>query len=80
MAKERKSAFSTSTPKAEIEKQSKQIEKKVLGDKKAEKPKRPKHIYVDAEHHQQVKINASIMGMKLSEYVEWLIDQHRPSR
>lgn len=77
MAKERKSIFSADTSKEEVDKEAKTIERKVLRDKEKKSNDRPKHLYVDSAHHQKAKLQAVQMGMKLNEYVEWLIDQHK---
>ena len=79
MAKQRKSIFNADTTKEDLQKEAKAIEKKVLsGPKEKRKDERPKHLYVDSEHHQKAKLQAVQMGMKLNEYVEWLIDGHQP--
>lgn len=33
-----------------------------------------KFLYVDEVHHQQAKINAAMKGMKLQDYIAWLIE------
>jgi hypothetical protein len=35
---------------------------------------RRKFLYVDEVHHQQAKINAAMKGMKLQDYIAWLIE------
>jgi len=35
------------------------------------------HLYVDGNHHKQAKVNATLKGMKLGEYIEWLIEQDK---
>lgn len=80
MAKSRKSVFNTGKPQAEVKREAKQIEKKVLGSPtppQADKGKR-KFLYVNAAHHSIAKQNAAKMGMKLGEYIEFLIDGHTP--
>lgn len=79
MAKKRTSVFSTETPKEEIAKEAKQIEKKALNPKE-EKPKSGKlmHLYVDEDHHFDAKMKAAKRRMKLGEYIEWLIAQDKP--
>ena len=78
MAKQRKSVFSADTSKQEVDQQAKDIERKVMKEKKPKSDERPKHLYVDSEHHRKAKMQAIQMGMKHGEYVEWLIDQHKP--
>lgn len=77
MAKKRNSVFSTGTSKEQVAKESKQIEREALGSGKSDdKTERRKYLYVDETHHRAAKLNAAKMGMKLSEYVEFLIDRH----
>ena len=74
MAKKRKSVFnSENTDKKAIEIEAKKIEKRVLN--KTEKVEKM-HLYVDKEHHRKAKFAALKMGMKLGEYIEYLIEQH----
>lgn len=79
MAKKRKSVFSTDTPKEEVAREAKAIEKKALQGQE-EKPQGRaglKNLYVDHDHHIAAKIRAAQRGMKLGEYIEWLIDQDK---
>lgn len=79
MAKQRNSVFNTGTTKEEVAKQSKQIEREALGTSPDEpKAERRKFLYVDVPHHKTAKLNAAKMGMKISEYIEFLIDRHQP--
>lgn len=45
--------------------------------KKEEKSGKLMHLYVDSEHHKQAKVNATLRGMKLGAYIEWLIEQDK---
>ena len=47
--------------------------------KKEEKSGKLMHLYVDGEHHKQAKVNATLRGMKLGAYIEWLIEQDKKS-
>ena len=81
MAKKRNSIFNTDTSKQEAEREAKAIEKKALTDKPSKKAKtsgKQMHLYVDEAHHREAKLQALKMGMKLGEYIEWLIEQHNP--
>ncbi len=90
MAKKRKSIFETATSNEEIKDAALSVQKETLktGDekkrsvtpkekKKTEKEGKLMHLYVDSEHHRQAKINATIRGMKLGEYIQWLIIQDK---
>ena len=90
MAKKRKSIFDTTTSDNEIKDVALSVQKEALQPAKevvAPSPKKKRetkerklmHLYVDNEHHRQAKINATIRGMKLGEYMEWLIDKDRES-
>jgi predicted HicB family RNase H-like nuclease len=74
MAKKRQSVFSAGASKQEIEKEAKKVEKKVDGKSTGKKM----HLYVDEDHHQTAKINAAKRGMKLSEYIEFIIREDKP--
>lgn len=59
-----------------------QQKKPVEAPKKPAKRKKPtkleptgkrKFLYVDEVHHQSAKINAAMKGMKLQDYIAWLI-------
>lgn len=78
MAKKRKSIFDTDLAKGDIKKEAQEIEKKALTGKEKKKEGKLMHLYVDEEHHRQAKIKAVQMGMKLGQYIEWLIEQHEP--
>ncbi len=36
-----------------------------------------KFLYVDEIHHQKAKVNAAIRGMKLQDYIAWLIENDK---
>lgn len=76
MAKKRASVFNTDTSKQEIEKEAKKIEQ--IAIEGSEKSGKLMHLYVDEEHHSRAKINAVKRGMKLGEYIEWLIREDKP--
>ena len=48
------------------------IKEEVVEDLKKEKPQ---FLYVDKNHHNQAKINSVKRGLKLGEYIEYLIAQ-----
>lgn len=52
-------------------------EKAALKQEVAEdiKKEKPQFLYVDKNHHNQAKINAVKRGLKLGEYIEYLIAQ-----
>ncbi len=88
MAKKRKSIFETATSNEEIKDAALSVQKETLktGDdknrsvatkekQKTEKEGKLMHLYVDSEHHKQAKINATVRGMKLGEYIQWLVNQ-----
>ncbi|MEO1262058.1 MAG: hypothetical protein AAFZ15_24855 [Bacteroidota bacterium] len=86
MAKKRKSIFEASTSQTEINQAAKNVQKKTIDDIPVKKDKLPPkkekneklmHLYVDTMHHRQAKIGATMRGMKLGEYIEWLIDQDK---
>ena len=89
MSKERKSLFEVTASQKEIsdaalQVQNETFEPRQIAENGAIKPtrnvqkeERPKHLYVSSEYHQQSKIHASIRGMKLREYIEWLIEQDK---
>lgn len=75
MSKKRRSVFNTDQPKKEILKEAKSIEKKALENKVVSPSGDKKRLYVDAVHHSTAKVKSAKRSMKLSEYVEWLIDK-----
>jgi len=86
MSKKHKSIFESSTPQ-EIKKDVLQVQKQSIQSEKQNEnsvspsntssEERPKHLYVSPSVHQQTKIQASIRGMKLREYIEWLIEKDK---
>ena len=60
-----------------VARKTKKTQPKKIKSVAKEKPKneKPMYLYVDVEHHRKAKINAAVKGMKLGEYIEWLIDQ-----
>ena len=88
MAKNRKNVSVFDLPQAEIQQAAKQVQDEsmlTIPAKKqeivAEPPKNDKLkiVYVDAEHHTQAKATAALRGMKLGEYMEYLIEQGNKS-
>ena len=87
MAKQRKSIFEVSASQAEISEAAKKAQKEAIDEipgKKDERPTQPggaeeklMHLYVNIPHHRQAKIGSTLRGMKLGEYIEWLIDQDK---
>lgn len=87
MAKQRKSIFEVSASQAEISEAAKKVQKEAIEEipaKKGEPTGQPMgaeeklmHLYVDTAHHRQAKIGSTLRGMKLGEYIEWLIDQDK---
>ena len=95
MAKKRKSIFEAATSQEEVKNAALQVQKEVLGTSQKSKgnqvpspvqknvTKKGKeklmHLYVNKTHHTQAKLNATLRGMKLGEYIEWLIAQDKQS-
>ena len=91
MAKNRKNVSVFDLPQAEIQQAAKQVqeesivtipEKKqaIIADEPPPEPSKPdklKIIYVGTTYHAQAKATAAFRGMKLGEYVEYLIEQDR---
>lgn len=81
MAKNRKSIFETMKSDKEIRDVAKNVQESTLesipenkSTKNDEKPEKPMHLYVSKSFHRQAKVNASLRGMKLGAYIEWLIN------
>lgn len=83
MAKKRKSIFETATSNEEIKNAALNVQKETLPSKESREEETPKprkakkeklmHLYVSSRHHRQAKLKAITRGMKLGEYIEWLI-------
>ena len=89
MTKKRKSVFDVNTSKKEIDDAAIHLQKQTFEKQPHQqreisstgsvlKEERPKHLYVSSAFHQQSKIQASMRGMKLREYIEWLIEKDKP--
>ncbi len=92
MAKNRKNVSVFDLPQAEIQQAAKQVQEDAIltiPSPKQEtfmtpeptpeslKNDKLKIIYVDTTHHAQAKATAAFRGLKLGEYVEYLIEQDR---
>ncbi|MBI1227777.1 MAG: hypothetical protein GC192_21260 [Bacteroidetes bacterium] len=85
MAKKRNSIFDVATSQTEISDAAKKVQKAAIDEipvkeevpTKTEKDEKPRILYVNGIHHRQAKIGSSLRGMKLGEYIEWLIDQDK---
>ena len=84
MAKNRKSIWDV--PQDEIIQHAQNEQQKAIGgipEKVQEetpiapKTEKLKIIYVDAKHHTQAKMTAAMRGMKLMDYIEYLIEQDK---
>ena len=66
----------TPKPKPVAKKPTAARKKPIKAKKKAtlEPSGKRKFLYVDEVHHQQAKINAAMKGMKLQDYIAWLIE------
>ena len=92
MAKNRKNVSVFDLPQAEIQQAAKLVQDEAIFTIPVQKQEvivapEPTHeplkndklkiIYVDTNHHAQAKATAAFRGMKLGEYVEYLIEQDR---
>ena len=83
MAKNRKSIWDVSQD--EIRQDAQNEQQKAIGgipEKQEEATEAPKAeklkiIYVDTKHHTQAKTAAAMRGMKLMDYIEYLIEQDK---
>lgn len=84
MTKNSKSIFDSSSAPQQIKVAAKKLQKETLEDipleskkvKKSTPEKKDKlsHLYVTTTHHRQAKIKSTVRGMKLQEYIGWLIE------
>lgn len=83
MAKSRKSIWDVSQD--EIKQDAHKEQQKAMGgipEKQEEETTAPKAeklkiVYVDTKHHTQAKATAASRGMKLMDYIEYLIEQDK---
>jgi hypothetical protein len=85
MTKNRKSFFDAPSAPQEMKEVAKNLQKETLEDIPSENKKVKKkesaevkdklgHLYVSVAHHRQAKIKSTVRGMKLQEYIGWLIE------